>query len=305
MMGMTKYERICQPLVAVVACGLNIPPLVLGLMASANWCPYYGKFLVSNAVFCFINIGAAFFSIYKLQRKIQFDVRYNSDDIEEEDAMVGTAVSTASTQEQQVKSTMATSRMVTDNSNNEDDKKNNGKSPLTPVRSDEPKKVQENAANIGDEEQHKANDAKDVETEVELSSSANATPSAILPTSSESSAQNLNELSPKGNQFSSYHPHSCFRRCLKLRTKSSNRIRHLVCYNGLITTYGILFLFWAFWLGSGKEMAQNSDNALGEGLDDCSEEALDTQLRYVTLSVAVGYGEYQREYRVHCHVWRE
>jgi hypothetical protein len=295
MMGMTKYERICQPLVAVVACGLNIPPLVLGLVASANWCHYYGKFLAPNAFFCFVNVIAAFFSIYKLRRAIQFDVRYNADDDDDDNAMHGMNVSTTSPQGQQSMVTVATNGATINNSNNHDNK-NNGNSPPIFIQSDIAAKELDCACDPRDDKEPKAGIVEDPEIQVKLSSAANTTPLASLPAPRQEPT--LNQNGSSNNEI------SCLRQCIKLRTKSSNRIRHLICYSGPITTYGILFLFWAFWLGSGEQLALESDTASDKRLEGCSEEALDLQYFYVTLSVVMGYGECKEE-SIDCCVWKD
>ncbi|KAL3894417.1 MAG: hypothetical protein SGARI_007749, partial [Bacillariaceae sp.] len=86
--GLTRYETVCQPLVGLVGVGLNIPPVILGIIAAVNWCPYYGQFLVPNAVLCLLNLGAIGYSVYKLRKKVEFDgLRYqhnNTDSTEEE-----------------------------------------------------------------------------------------------------------------------------------------------------------------------------------------------------------------------------
>lgn len=50
----------------------------------------------------------------------------------------------------------------------------------------------------------------------------------------------------------------CFSRLIRMRTTSSDRIRHLVCYDGIITTYAILFLFWVFWLSEGIQRVRQA-----------------------------------------------
>ena len=62
----------------------------------------------------------------------------------------------------------------------------------------------------------------------------------------------------------------CFSHLLRLRTASSDRIRHLICYDGIITTYAILFLFWVFWLSEGTQRVRHVEQAEAENeLEGC------------------------------------
>ncbi|KAG7364639.1 hypothetical protein IV203_037841 [Nitzschia inconspicua] len=280
MTGMTKYEYICQPLVAVVACALNIPPLVLGLMASANWCSYYGRFLATNAVLCFVNVGAAFYSIYKLRRKVEFDLRYNPGDDESDenvddasDLMFGVTVSTARTRTQQG----TTEESFANANNNEVD--------LNDDNDDDAEKAQESSVGgtngVEMQESCVDNSSSAIQPQTRLEKGNDKRPDAVH--------KNISNNITDTIRITMKAPHSCFKRFSKFRTTSSNRIRHLVCYNGLITTYGILFLFWAVWLGSGEELALRVDDAPQSKTENCSDDVLDSQSRFVTTSVVLGY----------------
>ena len=60
-------------------------------------------------------------------------------------------------------------------------------------------------------------------------------------------------------------------RLLRRRTTSSDRIRHLLCYDGFAATYSILFLFWVAWLSEGTQRLYNYDNASEEDKEGCIE----------------------------------
>lgn len=298
---MTKYERICQPLVAVVSCGLNIPPIVLGLIASANWCPYYGRFLAPNAVLCFVNIGAAFYSIYNLRSKVKYDLRYNAHDHDESsESIFGRPAATATVE---VEAGHAQQNV----SDEQEESVSLEAAETTAAAATE---EYEGAVLIVAPSETEGNE-KDGHSGVELNMQAPTTKvdTIFTPTAPETTSIQLQpeaeddktdnhrratmttQTASTDNALINYAPHSCFRRCLKLRTTSSNRIRHLVCYNGLITTYGILFLFWAFWLGGGEQLVLLEDVVSDDRLDGCSERASEYQFHYVTTSVVVGYGE--------------
>ena len=242
--GVTRYEKICQPLVGIVSIGLNIPPFVLAIMGIVDWCEFYSRWLIGNAFLCIVNIIAAYYSIYKLRKKVHYDLsRYNADNEDDENQE----------DEQQDDATGVDTNTV---------ENQGGKT--TTVHT---------VATTGDvvdvEEQQKEN--KD--------SSENNVDDAQQPIEHE-----------KTSKYSSSYYGSCFKRLLKLRTVSSNRIRHLVCYDGLITTYGILFLFWGFWLGIGIQInVTNGANAGDDELEGCTKSILNNDQDYITTSVVLGY----------------
>lgn len=77
----------------------------------------------------------------------------------------------------------------------------------------------------------------------------------------------------------------CFSRLVHLRTSSSDRIRHLVCYDGIITTYAILFIFWVFWLSEGVQRMRYVGAAEDEELEGCQSD----DERYVRSSLVCGF----------------
>lgn len=78
----------------------------------------------------------------------------------------------------------------------------------------------------------------------------------------------------------------CFSHLLRLRTASSDRIRHLICYDGIITTYAILFLFWVFWLSEGTQRVRNVATAEA---DNELEGCYPFHQRYMVTSLVCGY----------------
>lgn len=78
----------------------------------------------------------------------------------------------------------------------------------------------------------------------------------------------------------------CFSRLIHMRTTSSDRIRHLVCYDGIITTYAILFLFWVFWLSEGTQrVLQMADVEEEEQFEGC----MVYHERYMKTSLVCGF----------------
>lgn len=78
----------------------------------------------------------------------------------------------------------------------------------------------------------------------------------------------------------------CFSHLLRLRTASSDRIRHLICYDGIITTYAILFLFWVFWLSEGTQRVRHVELAEEE---DELEGCYPYHERYMVTSLVCGF----------------
>jgi hypothetical protein len=250
MTGSTKYERICHPTLAIVSVAINLPPVVFGLIGTAHWCEYYSKWMLINAVLCTLNIFAAYFSIYKLRKKVEFDIHYNSDDHPAEEQQRHTTTSVADDCQPQ----------------------ENPKKQSTTTRGDT-KSTLHAEGSCNDVEQ-----AQPEQQEAEPNLQATST-----------NGQGDSQLQRR--QESEQYRHSCFKRILKLRTTSSNRIRHLVCYNGIITTYAILFLFWAFWLGDGAQQIQLNDVASEEDLNGCvmNESITKTHHDFVETSVVLGF----------------
>lgn len=80
----------------------------------------------------------------------------------------------------------------------------------------------------------------------------------------------------------------CFSRLIHYRTPSSDRIRHLICYDGILTTYSIIFLVWIFWLSEGLQRMRQEDFTRME-----EEESFDGCFayheRYMTTSLVCGF----------------
>jgi hypothetical protein len=96
-----------------------------------------------------------------------------------------------------------------------------------------------------------------------------------------------NELSdgPQDSQPPVYETRGCFSRLVGLRNVSSDRIRHLICYDGIIATYSILFLFWVFWISEGTQRIRHLDWATEEELEGCVE----FHERYMETSLVCGF----------------
>ena len=80
----------------------------------------------------------------------------------------------------------------------------------------------------------------------------------------------------------------CCSRLIHYRTPSSDRIRHLLCYDGIITTYAIVFIVWIFWLSEGLERMNREDSAKlndEEDFDGC----LASHERYMRTSLVCGF----------------
>lgn len=83
------------------------------------------------------------------------------------------------------------------------------------------------------------------------------------------------------------HDSIASRRCCKIfqHTPISDRIRRLIRYDKLMSTYCVSFLFWIFWLSDGVERSEDIDRADPELLQRCSADHED----HVQLSFILGY----------------
>jgi hypothetical protein len=72
------------------------------------------------------------------------------------------------------------------------------------------------------------------------------------------------------------------------RTPSSERIRHLICYDGIITTYAIIFLVWIFWLSEGLQRIRQVDSAQEERAEDF-DGCFSYHERYIKTSLVCGF----------------
>lgn len=78
---------------------------------------------------------------------------------------------------------------------------------------------------------------------------------------------------------------ACLHNFLRPRTVSSDRLRHLLCYDGVIATYSIMFLFWVFWLSEGTQRTRKYLLASEDDLEGCA----DFHYRYQELSIICGF----------------
>lgn len=74
-------------------------------------------------------------------------------------------------------------------------------------------------------------------------------------------------------------------RLLRRRTISSDRIRHLLCYDGVVATYSILFLFWIAWLSEGTQRLRGYGQASEEDREGCFE----FHEQYARTSIVCGF----------------
>ena len=75
------------------------------------------------------------------------------------------------------------------------------------------------------------------------------------------------------------------KRLLRRRTTSSDRIRHLLCYDGVVATYSILFLFWVVWLSEGSQRVKTQGTATKTEWNGC----LPYHERYMQVSIICGF----------------
>jgi hypothetical protein len=229
MSGPTGYEMVCHPLYLAVAGGLNLPPMVFGIMGYTSWCSYFSSWLVGNACLTGMNMVAAFYSVYKIRRIAQppppLDESAKPPDLEKPEDDAESSIETIEEQE--------------------DDSAQR----LPPL--DLPATQ------------------SDIEMLKEDTESKMFTVEDFISDDSEV---------PEGTR-------GCFSRLVHLRTISSERIRHLLCYDGLITTYSILFLFWVFWISDGTQRKNDVDLATEDELEGCMEY----HERYVQTSLVFGF----------------
>eukprot|EP00980_Cylindrotheca_fusiformis_P016455 scaffold4903_cov125-Cylindrotheca_fusiformis.AAC.2 len=70
------------------------------------------------------------------------------------------------------------------------------------------------------------------------------------------------------------------------RTPLGDRIRHLVRYDKLMSTYCVLFVFWVFWLCDGVERTHDIEKADKDALKNCSSDHED----HVQVAFFLGFG---------------
>lgn len=195
MTNLTKYEYFCHPLYLIISGGLNLPPLIFGVLGFVDWCNYYSNWLVGNAALTGLNLIAATYCVYRIRKVAR-------------------------------------------------------PTPGPPI-------LDEEDGGDGGEK-----GSSDTESNSNLETNENAELTASAPCKS-----------------------GCFSRLIHLRTTSSDRIRHLVCYDGIITTYAILFLFWVFWLSEGAQRVVQADEAADEQFEGC----MVYHERYMKTSLVCGF----------------
>jgi hypothetical protein len=202
MSAQTRYEFFCHPLLLIVAGGLNLPPMAVGILGYKTWCAFFSGWLVVNACISGLHMAAALYAVYRMRRLSNLDP----------------------------------SRDLTES--------------------------------IDESEK------KDIENGTDYHGSSGG---------DEFSQEQLEEQAQE--ETCDRKETTCLKRSLRRRTVSSDRVRHLLCYDGVIATYSIMFLFWIFWLSEGTQRTRHYHQALEEDLEGC----VDFHYRYQELSVICGF----------------
>lgn len=278
--GLTKYERLCQPSFLVLAIALNIPPAVVGLYYefTTGSCQYYFRWLLTNTAMCIANIVAACYAVCTIRTNVR----------REEEKFEAVAAAAAA----------APAAVVGDEESHDGERHESSENDAA-TRSEqhrmshnseerldhERKEEQQHIVPDSDTEQTKTT-CDDFSVEVQQHPKP-TTPSTLLAPSASSNATKVSTMASEAghDQDERSHRHSCFKRMIRLRTVSSNRIRHLVCYNGLFATYAILFVFWLFWLASGVQLERSRDSEDEDDVEGCN---LDHD-NAIIVAVACGY----------------
>jgi hypothetical protein len=292
----TRYERYCQPTVLAISAGLNVPSFIFGMLGISPWCEYYSVWLIANGVMGLINVGAVIFSIVKLRQKMLQDcvgqIAHIQRQIERRQQLMQ--------QQQQQQSD------VESPSQEEDQQGDRRKIDTVEVVEETPKNGRD-AANYATTttEQQTVDDGKANCNGTSGAGSVVAeTPATTTTTNSEataiaavSAAFETTTTIRGSEQISNVHSHprhpsyhrrpSGFQvRVLSRRTQSSNRLRHLICYNAFISTYAIIFIFWVVWLANGAQLETMESNVEHESnVEDCEDYHRD----FVTTSLTLGY----------------
>lgn len=80
----------------------------------------------------------------------------------------------------------------------------------------------------------------------------------------------------------------CFSRLVHYRTPANDRIRYLICYDGITTTYSIVFLVWIFWLSEGLQRITQADAARIQDEEDF-DGCFTLHDRYMMTSLVCGF----------------
>ena len=194
----TQYEIFCHPFLIAVAGGLNLPPILFGILGYVDYCSNFSAWLVSNASLGFMNILGALYFVYQIRKSYK---------------------------------------------------------PAYPGSSDESNCSEEGYQN-------------------DLDGGGDNDP---VPDEEEDFSHRHGDN--KG------HERSFLYRLLRRRTTSSDRIRHLICYDGFMATYAILFLFWVAWLSEGTQRLNSFESAT----DDDREGCIEFHERYMRTSTICGF----------------
>ena len=299
----TLYERICQPIILVVSAGLNIPPFILSMLSvnlEGSNCQYYSLFLIINGICCLINVGAVIFSIVKLRRKMLED--YVSHEAHIELQLERKAEHESRHRLQQLHDDKQDSQHVSP--------RGEGGEGVEVVANHEDGEAS-NTSNNGDKSSSTKHNSRALQTTTETADVTATSQSTT--TAAAGAVEQVMEMFGEGEEGDQEgdvalssgaerlrlkplsHPRPDYHRRLSgfqgrvrsRRTQSSNRLRHLICYNAQISTYAIVFVFWVFWLSSG---AQLESREYDESTDQTKlENCQDYHRDYVTTSVTLGF----------------
>eukprot|EP00529_Nitzschia_sp_RCC80_P026391 CAMPEP_0113501672 /NCGR_PEP_ID=MMETSP0014_2-20120614/33092_1 /TAXON_ID=2857 /ORGANISM="Nitzschia sp." /LENGTH=352 /DNA_ID=CAMNT_0000396301 /DNA_START=99 /DNA_END=1154 /DNA_ORIENTATION=+ /assembly_acc=CAM_ASM_000159 len=296
----TLYERICQPIILVVSAGLNIPPFILSMLSikpADSTCDYYFIFLIVNGICCLVNIGAVIYSIVKLRQKMLEDYVSHEAHIElqlerqiERESRRRSQQLYDQKQESQHVPGGGGGGGVEDAASHE-----NGESSKTSTNNGD---KSSSADNSGLPATTETADATATSTTQSRTTSTNGTVEQVMMILGEEGEKQeditFSSSSGRLRRPSHSHPRPEYHRRLSgfqgrvrsRRTQSSNRLRHLICYNAQISTYAIVFIFWVFWLSSGAQLeSRQYDGSTDQTkLENCQDYHRD----YVTTSVTLG-----------------
>ena len=299
----TLYERICQPTILVVSAGLNIPPFILSMLSvkpGGSNCQYYFIFLIVNGICCLINVGAVIFSIVKLRRKMLDD--YVSHEAHIELQLERQIERESRHRLQQLHDEKQDSQHVPPGGDGGE-----GVEVVANHENGEASNTSNNGHKLPSTNNSRVVPATTETADATLTSQSTTTATAgaveqvtaVMSREGEvgeqeddvalSSSSGRLRLKPRSHPRPDYHRRvSGFQgRVRSRRTQSSNRLRHLICYNAQISTYAIVFAFWVFWLSSGAQLeSREYDESTDQTrLENCQDYHRD----YVTTSVTLGF----------------
>ena len=292
----TKYECICQPLLVVVACCLNFPPLIFGARGFAEWCEAFSTWLIGNACLSALNILAAFYSVYKLRRNRRSEIMGVGTDGEETDG-----IENASRHNMLNGSANGGGN---DNNNVDNDHpshshrlSHHSSSHLQRHRKESVDQLMVDVIDTEAIDIEKNNGDQEEDTDSNEENESGSSQEDIHDDNhgdghnqDDDSEENVGiPMSPSGRsstrRSSNKNRRGCFSRLIHLRTTSSDRIRHLICYDGILVSYSILFLVWIFWLSDGIQQYKIIDEMTTEELEGCQE----FHFQYTYVSLVCGF----------------